>query len=86
MSVTIDLAPELEAALSAEAVAGGMLLSEYIGQLVRGARTTTGPLPPLSGIEKARLWRQSAAVLPLTEPLSDEAISRESIYRDGLQA
>jgi hypothetical protein len=30
--------------------------------------------------ERARLWREPVKDLPHTKPLSDEAISRESIY------
>jgi hypothetical protein len=39
----------------------------------------------LSPVERARLWRESAKGLPHTPPLSDEAVSRESIYdvREG---
>ena len=34
----------------------------------------------LSPAERAALWRESIKGLPPTPPLSDEAISRESIY------
>ena len=36
----------------------------------------------LSPEQRAALWREGAKGLPLTEPLSDEAISRESIYSE----
>jgi len=42
----------------------------------------TIPVGPLSPAERAALWRNSAGGLPHTKPLSDEAISRESIYAD----
>lgn len=35
---------------------------------------------PLSAPARAAAWREGAKNLPKTEPLSDEAISRESIY------
>lgn len=35
---------------------------------------------PLSASERAAVWREGAKNLPRTEPLSDEAISRESLY------
>jgi hypothetical protein len=33
-------------------------------------------------VERATRWRESVAGLPDTKPLSDEAISRESIYAE----
>lgn len=37
---------------------------------------------PASPAERAAAWRESVKGLPQTEPLSDEAISRESMYSD----
>jgi hypothetical protein len=39
-------------------------------------------IEPLSPAERAAAWRAAARDLPHTEPLSDEAISRDSIYAD----
>jgi len=36
----------------------------------------------LTPAERARAWRESANGLPQTKPLSDQAISRESLYAD----
>ena len=36
----------------------------------------------LSPAERAAAWRESTRDLPHTAPLSDDAISRESIYGD----
>lgn len=79
MSVTIDLPPDLEADYAAEAAAHGVPLSEYLRRLLeeRGAPPTENPRSPA---ERAAFWRGSAGGLAHTPLLSDEAISRESIY------
>jgi len=38
------------------------------------------PPAALSPAERARAWRESARGLPDTKPLSDDTISRESLY------
>jgi hypothetical protein len=35
---------------------------------------------PMTPAERAALWRQSAAGLPRTPPLPDEAVTRENLY------
>lgn len=79
MSVTIELPPEIEASLAAQAAAHGVALPEYLQHLLKeqaAARTRARPSPD----ERATLWRDGVKGLPKTKPLSDEAISRESIY------
>jgi hypothetical protein len=81
MTVTIELAPEIEADLMAQAKAQGLPLPQYLQRLLRQhvlVGTGVGASPP----ERAALWRESVKGLPRTPPLSDEAISRESIYGD----
>ena len=82
MSVTIDLPPEIEASLAAQAAARGVPLAEHLCHLLAeqaGAAKPKGArkMPE----ERAKLWRDVSG-LPDTEPLSDEAISRESIYAE----
>ena len=80
MSVTIDLAPEVEASLKAQAEARGVPLAEHLRHVLAkqaGASTTTRKTLE----ERIRLWRDVSG-LPETQPLSDEAISRESIYAE----
>jgi hypothetical protein len=81
MSVTIDFSPELEAYLTARAQEQGMSVGEYVQRLigVPPAAKTTRPLTPA---ERADLWLRSSGGLPNTPVLSDEAISRESIYAE----
>jgi hypothetical protein len=79
MTVTIDLPPEIEADLVAHAQAQGLPVPEYLQFLLREhvpapAAANTSPT------ERPALWRESVKDLPQTPPLSDEAISRETIY------
>ncbi len=77
----IELPPEIEAGLAARAAAEGVSLPEYVARVLleQLARDATGTLSPA---ERAAAWREAAKGLPRTPPLSDEAISRESIYSD----
>ena len=78
MTVTIELAPEIEAGLVALAKAQGLGLPQYVERvLTEQISVQTGPLSPA---ERAAAWLASTDGLPLTPPLSDEAISRENMY------
>jgi hypothetical protein len=80
MSVTIDLPPEIEASLAAQAAARGVPLAEHLRHVLAeqaGASKTARKTLE----ERIRLWRDVSG-LPETQPLSDEAISRESIYAE----
>jgi len=79
MSVLIELPPEIEASLAAQAEAQGVPLSEYLRHLLED-QVSAGEGGALSPAERAAAWRESVRGLPDTPPLSDEAISRESIY------
>jgi hypothetical protein len=79
MTVKIELPPEIEANLAAQAAAQGISLADYLRHLIEeqaAARTENA----LSPEERANFWRDSAGGLPDTKLLSDEAISRETIY------
>ena len=81
MTVTIQLPPDIESGLVAQAKAHGLPLQEYLEHVLREQ------IPPqgsggLSPAERAAAWRKSVEGLPRTPPLSDEAISRESMYSD----
>ncbi len=78
MSVTIDLAPDIEAGLAARAAGAGVPLAAYLRRMIENA--SAAPSAPLSPAERADLWRSSAKLLPHTAPLPDAAISRESLY------
>ena len=79
MTVTIDLRPDVEAGLTALAAEQGVSLAQYLRCVLE--EKVRGPAPAaLAPAERAALWRESVKDLPHTPPLSDEAISRESIY------
>ena len=77
MTVILDLRPDIEARLVALATEQGVSVEQYVSRLVEGQLRRA---PSLSPAERAALWREGAKGLPHTPPLSDEAISRESIY------
>lgn len=80
MTVTIQLPPDIEADLVTQARARGLDLTQYVERLLR---EQVSPSPAaLSPADRAKSWRESVQGLPDTPPLSDEAISRESIYGD----
>jgi hypothetical protein len=79
ISMKIDLPRETEASLAARAAAEGMSLPEYVARRLR-EEVAQDIANTLSPAERAAAWREAAKGLPRTPPLSDEAISRESIY------
>jgi hypothetical protein len=79
MTIRIELPPEIEASLAALAAEQGMALRDYLKHLLE-EKATSRKAELLSPAERARLWRESAKGLPHTQPLSDEAVSRESFY------
>ena len=78
MALTIELPPEIEARYAAEAAARGIALDAYL----RERLVEVAPVPPrnLTGPERAAAIREWAKSHRPTPPLSDEAISRETIY------
>ena len=78
MTVTIELPPEIEAGLTAQAAAQGISLQQYLRHVLEGQVPPKGQ--PMTPAERASLWRQGTANLPRTPPLSDHAVSRETIY------
>jgi hypothetical protein len=77
MTVTIELRPEIEAGLASLAAEQGVSLTQYVRRLLE--EQVSGQVT-LSPTERANLWRESVKGLPRTPPLSDDAISRDSIY------
>ena len=81
MNVTLSLKPEVENGLIVRARARGVSLDDYLQALVEkdvGFASATRT----SGEEKARAFVQWAKGHRDTPPLSDEAISRASMYPD----
>ncbi len=76
MTITIKLNPEMEASLSALAAAQGLDLARLVERLLE----TQLPLAAAMSIaERTAAWR-ALPDLPIRRPLSDEAVSRASIY------
>ena len=85
MTLTLELSPEREAALKAQAQARGMSLEEWLLDLTKqtrpaAARSLQDELTPQEWVRQFNAWVEGHdRTTPL---LSDEAISRESIYPD----
>jgi hypothetical protein len=79
MTLTVDIKPETEAGLLVMAEARGMSLEQYVGEVIE---SSVRPQSHMSPEERAAAWIESAKRFPATPLLSDEAISRESIYAD----
>ena len=84
MTVTLNLKPELEAGILAQARAGGMTVEEYLLSVVESAVLPITQ-PALSNEERAAAFEAWAAGHRPTPPLSDYAVSRDSMYegREG---
>jgi hypothetical protein len=80
MTVTLNLKPELEAGLFAQAQASGMTVEEYVLSVVEGAALPTMP-KTLSAEERAAALEAWSAGHRPTPPLSDYAVSRDAIYK-----
>jgi len=82
VTVTLNLPPQVEQAYLAEAHARGVSLEQVVQDVLLARQPSPAPkeLPPDEWVAKFRAWAHSH---PTDTPLlSDEAISRESIYRD----
>ena len=85
MTVTLDLKPEVEERIAAEAKARGLSVETYIRNVLEKEAANVETSFALTATQekwkKAFLeWVHTAR--PEHPPLSDEAISREGIYRE----
>ena len=86
MTVTIELPPDIEAGLHAQAQAQGLDVSAYVQNLLREQITAIASrpaceLPPEEWGRRFTAWSEGPAHANLPD-LSDDAISRDSIYAD----
>jgi hypothetical protein len=81
MTLTIDIPSEIEDRFASQARAHGLEISQYVQLLLRDQVQLRAQLS-LSAAGREREWRESIKNLPQTPLLSDEAITRESIYSD----
>lgn len=80
MTITVDLAPEMEEQVAAHARVRGLSIDAYIHEIVAQSAQSPVQSPKLSTEELNRLLDEAAEVVPYGPPLSDLAMSRESIY------
>jgi hypothetical protein len=79
MTVTLNLKPELEAGLFAQAQASGMTVEEYLLSVVESA-VLPARQQTLSAEERAMAFEAWSAGHRPTPPLSDHAVSRDAMY------
>jgi hypothetical protein len=80
MTITLELPPDLEARFVAEAKATGVHVSEVVkAYLYHAVPGRNHKLPTVDEIDGA--FEEAARIIPeAVPPLSDEAMSRETIY------
>jgi hypothetical protein len=81
MTVTLDIPKEIEAGLVAQARTRGLTLEAYLQQMIQaqGRAMDTSALSAEEWVHELEAWVES---FPNTPVLSDEAISRASMYPD----
>jgi len=87
MTLTLELSPERAAALKAQAQARGMSIEQWLLDLAEqlAPSTSIAHLQKTNPKEWARQFHEWAESHDRTTPLlSDDAISRESIYPDRI--
>jgi hypothetical protein len=79
--MTITLRPDLEEELTARALADGLSTEEFVNRELERLVASTPPSSKLTAEERVRLWDEFLASHTVGgPPLSDYAVSRESIY------
>ena len=81
--MTVTLKPYLEEELAARARAKGLTTEEFVNRVLERLMAHKKPAAELSAEERVRIleeWTDSHAVD--RPPLSDYAVSRESIYKE----
>lgn len=79
--MTITLRPDLEEELAARAVAEGLSTEEFVNRELERLVAHPQPELELTPEERVRLWREFVTEYSVGgPPLSDYAVSRESIY------
>lgn len=84
MTVKLDLNPEVEAGLVAQAEARGLSLEEYLQQVLRERSATPMPMKvSTENAAKARAFRAFAKGHRPVGSLTDESLRREHLIRDA---
>jgi len=82
MTVKLELTPDLEASLAAQAEAVGLSLEAYIAEVLRD-KSKALPSPMTGSPAKARAFEQWAHNHPQIPSLPAEAFRRENLIRDA---
>jgi hypothetical protein len=82
--VILDLDPNVEKGLTAQAEKRGVTLKEYLQEVVARESTRLPPAMHTTGKDRARAFELWAKGHRHTPPLSDEAVSRASLVREVL--
>ena len=84
MAITLDLKPEVKDQLEARAKESSLSLRSYLEKRLEEMFSVPEPRPARTPEERLRLWREFLnSHADIKAPLlSDDAISRESIYRE----
>lgn len=81
--MTVTLKPDLEEELKARADAEGLSTEEFVNRELEKLVASAPQSSKLTSEERARLWREWLASHSVGgPPLSDYAVSRESIYSE----
>ena len=81
--MTVTLKPDLEEELTARAQAAGLSTEEFVNRELEKLVATTESEPKLTPEERAQLWEEWIESHSVGgPPLSDYAVSRESIYKE----
>lgn len=79
--MTITLRPDLEEELAARAQADGLSTEDFVNRELERMVANTPASSKLTREERVRLWKELIAKHSVEgPPLSDHAVSRESIY------
>jgi hypothetical protein len=82
MSVTLNLNPEVEKGLMTLAKERGVSLSDYLQEIAAREAARLPAKERSTGEERAKAFLEWAESFPDTPSLSDETISRASMYPD----
>jgi hypothetical protein len=79
--MTITLRPDLEKELAARAQAEGLSTEEFVNRELKRLIASSQPMTKFTPEERVRRWREFVTQYSVDgPPLSDYAVSRESIY------
>jgi hypothetical protein len=82
MTITVEIAPELQAEIARQAAAQGRAIEDYAASLLEGAVRRPAGGGGLSQDRLEETLREMAEFSRRIPVLPDEAFTRESFYRD----